>query len=179
MPAIKVDMEELVMALESQAESGDFFLDKNSGELVLISDYTDDDADAKRQQLDEEPDRFLYIQPIASHVGWGIMDDFVQSLKNRNAQEVLERALNGRKPFRSFKDELLRLPDIREQWFAYHAGRVTEIARDWLEENEVVFEETKTAVSTDLGMTSNHREHFKALQEITSEDDAAGLTFKE
>lgn len=127
----------LIMALESQAECGEFFLDKNSGEIILISDYTDDDADAKRQQLDEEPDRFLYIQPIASHVGWGIMDDFVQSLKNRDAQEVLERALNGRKSFRSFKDELLRFPDIREQWFAHHTSRMTEIARDWLEDNSI------------------------------------------
>lgn len=179
MPAIKVDIEELIMALESQAEFGEFFLDKESGEIILISDYADDDADTKRQELDEQPDRFLYIEPIPSHTGWDIMEDFVRTVKNHDAQATLERARSGRKPFRSFKDELLRFSDIREQWFAYHTGRMTEIARDWLEENEVVFEDTKTAVSTDLGMTSNHREHFKALQEMTAEDDAAGLTFQE
>lgn len=147
MPAIKVDIEELIMALESQADLGEFFFDKESGEIVLISDYTDDDADAKRQQLDEEPDRFLYIQPIPLHSGWNIMEDFVRTVKSHDAQGTLERALNGRKPFRSFKDELVRFPNIREKWFAYHAGRMAEIARHWLEENDISFIETKTVLA--------------------------------
>lgn len=138
MPTIKVNIEELLIALESQSESGEFFLDKNSGEIFVISDYTDD-ADARREQLDKEPDRFLFIPPIASRVGWNIMDNFVQSLKNNDARTVLERALDGKKPFRRFKDELLRYPDIREQWFTHHAARMTEIARDWLENNSVEY----------------------------------------
>jgi hypothetical protein len=44
MPSIKVDREELIMTLESQVKFGEFFLEKNSGEIILISIYTDDDA---------------------------------------------------------------------------------------------------------------------------------------
>lgn len=65
------------------------------------------------------------------------MEGFVRTVKIHDIQATLERALSGRKPFRSFTDELLRFPDIREQWFAYHAERMKEIARDWLEENDM------------------------------------------
>lgn len=55
------------MALESQAEFGEFFLDKESGEIILISDYADDDADTKRQELEEQPDRFLHRTHSLAH----------------------------------------------------------------------------------------------------------------
>jgi hypothetical protein len=173
MPAIKVDIEELIMALESQAEFGEFFLDKESGEIILISNYTDDNADVQRERLENEPDRFLYIQPIASRIGWDIMNDFMHTVSTVQVQEALARALNGRKPFRSFKEELLQFPDIREQWFAYHAARMTELARHWLEENDIVSEDTKSADGAYEG------NHFTALREMTAEDEAAGLTFRE
>lgn len=58
MTAIKVDIETLIIAMENQYESSEFFLDKESGEIILISDYTDDAADTKRQEVEEQPDRF-------------------------------------------------------------------------------------------------------------------------
>jgi hypothetical protein len=137
MAKIKVDIEELTMALESQSEFGEFFLDKESGEIILNSDYVDDDADAQRERFENEPDRFLCIEPIASSVGWEIMDDFTRTIQNGDAQKALVHALNDRKPFRSFKDKLLHFPDIRDQWFAYYAARMAKIAQDWLEENGV------------------------------------------
>lgn len=73
----------------------------------------------------------------------------MRTVDNGDAQATLERALSGKKPFRRFKDELMRFPEIREQWFAYHKGRMTELAHEWLEENEVLFEETNTAETTD------------------------------
>src|SRR5687767_10122036 len=119
MSHIKVDIEELILALESQPEFGEFFLDKASGKIVLVSEYPDDDAVLHRERLEEDPDRFLFITPLPSHVGWDIMRDFVENLENSSAHKSLERALQGRKPFRSFKDDLLKCPDTREQWFQY------------------------------------------------------------
>ena len=40
-----------------------------------------------------------------------------------------------RGPFRCFKDTLLEFPDLQEQWFKYHDGRMLEYAQEWLEEN--------------------------------------------
>ncbi len=140
MARIKFDIEELIMALENDSEFGEFYFDKESSEIILISDYTDIDVERTRQQISEEPDRFLRILPIGSRMGWDIMNDFVESLKNRDAQDVLNRALNGKRPFRTFKDDLCRFPKVREQWFDYQAARMTKIAQDWLAENQIAID---------------------------------------
>lgn len=142
MQAIRIDIEELIVALESQYDSGESYLDKETGQLVLISDYMDYKCvDYTPDQVEENPGRYLYIEPMKSGSGWDIMDDFTQSIvTDREVQEALERALNGKKPFRSFKDTLLDFPEIRKQWFTYHNERMEKIARDWLEENDILFE---------------------------------------
>lgn len=94
--------------------------------------------------MEDDPARFLYIEPIESRIGWGIMEDFMLNIEEHEVRQALERALHMRKPIRSFKDELLAFPDTRKQWFDYHAQRMSEIAKDWLAENNVSFEPAKT-----------------------------------
>lgn len=61
------------------------------------------------------------------------MEDFVEDLPEGRVRRDLEWALSQkRKPFRHFKDSLLGHPETRERWFAYHDGRLREIALAWL-----------------------------------------------
>jgi len=53
-----------------------------------------------------------------------------------------ERALDGRRPFRVFKDALFDYPPVRERWFRFHHERVLEEVRLWLETEGVDFEWT-------------------------------------
>ncbi len=48
----------------------------------------------------------------------------------------LLQAVNGRKPFRRFKDALYDL-GIQQQWYDYKEARLLEIAREWCLENGV------------------------------------------
>jgi hypothetical protein len=67
-----------------------------------------------------DPDRFLFIQPVPSYVGYEVMSDFVYTLPEGKVSRELTRALQQRRPFRRFKDVLLNYPAIREDWFRFH-----------------------------------------------------------
>jgi hypothetical protein len=66
------------------------------------------------------------------------MEDFAESRPDR-VQEELLRALRGAGAFRRFKDELERL-QIRDEWFRHRRQALVEIAREWLEANELPFD---------------------------------------
>ena len=65
MPKIKIEKDTLLMALEDNSGYITWFLDKETGELFFRSEnFSDDEQDDKVAMIDENPDRFLYIDPI-------------------------------------------------------------------------------------------------------------------
>src|SRR6266404_9180553 len=125
-----IDAEDLILALENHNYEAEYFLDLESGEVVLHVDEgivgPDEELEA---QLEAEPERFLPIHPIPSSGGWQVMADFIEQMPDGRATERLVRAVRGGHPFRRFKDELLNYPHIREQWFAFRDNAMTQLAR--------------------------------------------------
>ena len=133
-----IDAEALIVALESRDAEVEWFLDLVSGQVLpLFSEAIDDDT-SFAEALDAEPDRYLLIDPIASHEAFSIMEAFVASLPPGEPSDRLASALTQRRPFRHFKDALLAWPLIREQWFRFHGSRMRQVAREWLTENDVI-----------------------------------------
>jgi len=134
-----VNLNDLIMALESADGEPGWFLDLLTGEVVgLFGDLVDDDEnDALRQAIEEQPDRFVPIEPLATHEAFRIMEAFVDALLDEEPAKRLSMALGQRHPFRRFKDELLAWPLLREQWFRFHHDRMREHAQDWLAGNGI------------------------------------------
>lgn len=146
MNKIIVDLEELKMALDSQEGFGELFLDKQTGEIVLVSEYTDS-GDELQNKLDKVADseRFVPIEPMPSHERFEFMEEFAESIERANVQDALLSALKGKKPFRSFKDALLNFPDVEKEWFAFETEQMNKAAKEWLEENDIQFEAASTS----------------------------------
>ena len=158
MAKISIDEGELLMAFESGDGSMEWYLDRQTGEVIGLGDdflFDDDDEDEEVEgeevEDDEEPedweskeralrrairadktDRYLEIPSLGSHEGFRIMERFAASLEHGRARDVLFDALDHRRPFRSFKDALFGFPNVREAWFSYHEARLREHALDWL-----------------------------------------------
>ena len=146
MAKLRIDQSDLLMAMESHDSS--WYLDRETGEVLMV---TDDDLDlAEGEDVDpiEFPDpeiaeiavaihegspRYVAVDPVPSHHGFRIMEDFVATLPDGAAHRELSRALDRRRPFRSFKDALHGFPDVREAWFRYQERRMLKEARGWLE----------------------------------------------
>ncbi|MFZ5958674.1 UPF0158 family protein [Pseudomonas knackmussii] len=134
MKILPVDIDDLVLVLDSNGM--EFHLDLETGEIRL---RPEDDLDEEFEQLlERQPQRFLYIEPVSSRDGFRIMEDFVrEKVDDPRASDSLVRALEDRKPFRSFKDRLFDYPEIREEWFRYHDERLRQLALEWLAEEGI------------------------------------------
>ena len=133
MAKIKVDSDMLLWVMESQYGEANSYLDKQTGQIVQISEELfGDDEDEMTNQVEENPDRYAFIEPISSNEGFKIMEDFTGSVSNPEAADTLYKALSRRSPFHNFKETLCEFDEIREKWFKFHDEVLLEMAKEWL-----------------------------------------------
>jgi hypothetical protein len=146
---LKIDSENLINALEDHSDSFNYFLDFENGNVVsLFKNYFKEEIEEGPVDLDgynheiveNNPDRFIFINPIDSRESFKIMEDFVSTILNDLIKNTLSLALSKRKPFRNFKDELNHLPEIQKEWYKYHEIEMEKIAYEWLEDNDMTAE---------------------------------------
>ena len=136
--ALKIDLDELCSAMADSSHEHEYYLDLETGKILLISDYMDDEEIGKlKDQIDEDSDRYERIPEAESHQGYEDMVDFIATLKGKRLAELLEVAINGKGAFRRFKDVLLNYPEERERWFQFRDDRAQEKALEWLGEIDV------------------------------------------
>ncbi len=138
MANIKIDLGELCMALESSEEQ-DWYLDSKTGEMHFYSSLIDND-EIDIEEIEENPDRYVYVESVDSRDGFRIMEEFVEGLEESETSRSLARALGMRKPFRCFKDTLLDFPEARDQWFAFHNAWLEKRAHEFLKGEGIEYE---------------------------------------
>jgi hypothetical protein len=139
---LNIDLGELCEVMEDSSYEQDYFLDLETGEILSVSEYTDDEATARlKEQIEEEFDRYEQIPKAESREGYEDMADFVATVDHEHVAELLEVAINGKGAFRRFKDVLLDYPEERERWFKFKVDRMEERALEWLEDIGVALSE--------------------------------------
>jgi len=135
---LHIDLDELCSAMEDSSYEHEYYLDLETGEILFISEYMDDEESGRlRNNIEEGSDRYERIPRAESHEGYEDMEDFIATVKDEHLVELLEVAINGRGAFRRFKDVLLRYPEERERWFQFKDERMQERALEWLEDIDV------------------------------------------
>lgn len=134
MTRLEIDPEDLMHALGSHSDSLEisWYLDSETGAVLLDSP----DADELPEDFADDP-RYIYIEPIESHLAYETMQDFVETLPEGRLADALQHALAGRKPFRQFKDALLDYPEARESWFRFEADFEMRQAAAWCAEHDI------------------------------------------
>ena len=135
---LKIDLDELCSAMEDSSYEHEYYLDLETGEILLISDYMNAEEIGKlKDQIDEDSDRYERIPKAESHEGYEDMVDFIATVKDKRLAALLEVAINGKGAFRRFKDVLLNYPEERERWFQFKDAKVQERALEWLDDIDV------------------------------------------
>lgn len=67
-----------------------------------------------------------------------IIENFAYVTPNHKHQEKLTYALNGRKPYRNFKDKINYL-GIADDYYAYRLLAFCKMAKEWCEHNRIPF----------------------------------------
>ena len=138
MADLRIDVGELMMALEDNSGMAECYLDRKTGEVLRVSDALLGEEDEELSaRIEADPERYVLIDPIPSSTGFETMADFVETVADAAARRALERALAGHKPFRAFKDALLDYPAERENWFRFKDAAYRRHAEAWLADNGV------------------------------------------
>ncbi len=85
-------------------------------------DYVDLDEEIWQEVIDKvESDYKNYIkfEKMDSRESFQIMENYVETIDDKNIQQRLEDAIRFRKPFQNFNQMLENFPDLREKWFKY------------------------------------------------------------
>ena len=136
--ALKISLDELCEAMEDSSYENEHFLDLETGEILFVSEYMDDeDSEKLKERIEEDFERYERIPKAESHEGYQDMVDFIATVDNERLVELLEVAINGKGAFRRFKDVLLNYPEERERWFQFKDERMEERALEWLDDIEV------------------------------------------
>ena len=139
---LKIDLDELCSAMEDSSYEHEYYLDLETGEILFLSEYLDDEETGKlKDKIEEEFDHYERIPKAESHEGYEDMQDFVATVKDERLVELLKVAINGKGAFRRFKDVLLNYPEERERWFKFKDERMEERALEWLDDIEVTLSE--------------------------------------
>ena len=132
--ALKIDLEDLCLAMENSSYDLDYYLDLETGEVIFISDYMDDaNLEELKDRIDENPDRYEPIPKAESYEDYDDMVDFISTVEDEHLVELLEIAIDGKGAFRRFKDVLARYPEEKERWYRFKNERMKERAISWLE----------------------------------------------
>src|SRR5919109_4561798 len=92
----KIDVGDLVGALDDHSPEHTWWIDPSTGEIGLASPYIDDGPSE-----DELAERgVIGIEPVDSREAYGDLEDFTARVREPRARELLERAIAGRGAFR-------------------------------------------------------------------------------
>ena len=140
--ALNINLDELCEAMEDSSYENEYFLDLETGEILFLSDYMDDEETSElKDRIEEDSDRYERIPKAESREGYEDMVDFIATVDNERLAELLEVAINGKGAFRRFKDVLLNYPEERERWFQFKGERMEERALEWLDDIDVTLAE--------------------------------------
>lgn len=162
--AIEVKLSDVIEALDSTMDKHAYYLDKRSGEIILV---TDDDivtaeneelilespecqqesiADAREVLNDSEnllplPDKFEIHQ-------CRIMEEFCLALANRHVGSELHRLIKGSGAFRRFRNAI-REREIEQDWYYFKRSALEQIAIEWLEKNGLPYSRDDVIYATE------------------------------
>ncbi len=86
------------------------------------------------------PDYFEFIG-FESHESFQIMEDFAESIDDKDLQNKLVNALNRSKPFQNFKWHIDKSGKYRQQWFDFKKMRFIQWVKKQIDLNKEKFNE--------------------------------------
>ena len=155
---LHIDLGELCEAMENSSFENEYFLDLETGEILFISEYMDDEETEKlKDKIEEEFDRYEQIPKDESHDGYRDMQDFIATIENEHLVELLEVAINGKGAFRRFKDLLYHHPREQERWFTFENERTRRRVLDWFASQDIDAVLVEPTVQVDPGPPARTR----------------------
>jgi hypothetical protein len=152
---VRVKLSEIIDGLEFQSDESASFLNKKTGEVVLMTDYAmqaAEDDEPLEDVPDWERDLVAVAREIIADTGdyiqlptkydideYSIMENFCMSLEKQEIGDILYDLISGSGAFRRFKDAIYKY-GVENEWYKYRDNAIKEIAIDWCRQNNIEFD---------------------------------------
>lgn len=148
-----VKLKDVVDALEEVGDEISHYLDKRTGEVVLITDEVmsaaeEDDPLSEYPEWQQEmivqareilsSDHFVALPNKFDINEWEIMREFCLSLENRDRGEELLSLIRGSGAFGRFKNAIFDYR-IENDWYRFKQAELEKIALEWLDDQGIAF----------------------------------------
>jgi len=152
---LKVDLEDVLEALELRTRESNYFYYKKTGVVFMIMDDElrtgeedfdlDDFPEWQRENIKAaadiiSTDDYIRLPDDYEIDDYSIMEDFCYSIEDEELSEELLYAIRGNGAFRMFKEKIYQY-EIEDDWYDYKDQRYREIAIEWCEENNIEYNE--------------------------------------
>jgi hypothetical protein len=128
---LPVDVDEIAEVMDmTTREIIDFYLDTQTGEVVVTGDGADEDIAAAIE--DDADGRYERIPERESSDGYELMREFIATVGDAGFAERLSRAITGAGAFARFKREIAGRPNEQARWYAFRDAALRQDAIDWL-----------------------------------------------
>jgi L-methionine (R)-S-oxide reductase len=154
--SIRVQLSEIVDALDMLSDDFSAFLDKTAGKVIHIShqalsaaeeegeenvdeaaDWEEDEIAEARDVLSREAD-FVHLPSKFDIHEYEIMADFCRGYDDPKMSAALCRAIQGSGAFRRFKD-LIHDYGITEQWYEFKRRTIKQAAVEWCDAEKIEY----------------------------------------
>jgi len=152
--SVLVELSEIIDGMEIQMGEMKPYLDKSTGEVILVTDEdmrTAEDDESLEDYSEWERESIQKVRRMFFGDGvpvqlptqfdiheYQIMQRFCGSVEDENVSDSLYDAITGSGAFRRFKDGVYRF-GIQDDWYKYRAEAFRKIAIEWCEDNEVEY----------------------------------------
>ena len=152
----RVKLSDIIEGMEFQSDESSSFLNKKTGEVVLMTDYAMRAAE-ENEPYEEVPDWEKELVSIArvilANTGeyiqlptkydideYSIMENFCMSMDKQEIGDILYDLISGSGAFRRFKDAVYKYR-VEDEWYTYRNNAIKEIAIEWCRQNNIEFED--------------------------------------
>ena len=128
MRPMKVKLQDVIDGIDMVSEDSTCYLDRETGEVLFISEIADNDYDdVILELLEEGSDRFIEFPSQWDRNDYQTMVDFIESLPQRKEQNLLAISINGSGAFRRFKYTASEL-GLLDDWYRFLNNAHRELA---------------------------------------------------
>lgn len=132
--------EEQINQISQELDSGlKCYINIETGEMKSILDWEEVHADPEfwedeLKEIEDNWKEYVILEKMSSREAFEVMESFIDTLSDGENRNRLIHALNGRRPFSNFKNQVDYNDEIRQQWFAHKAEEYKAFTRKQFED---------------------------------------------
>lgn len=131
--SVRVDLDELTEAFADASPKLNYYVDRETGEVVLVSDTLGFiEAGLQRVEMGKSPGRYLPVPVAGLNQFTEDLESFIDELDDEATQESLEELLDAPDPIKSLASYLTDHEEIATAWANYRHACFRDRAKRWL-----------------------------------------------